>query len=72
MLQAIKMKSKGSTGSMVRRDIDNHHSLLNFFNGCLHCVAGSSTLFSLSDSFYVIIFVIFFEKNKEGLNYKFF
>jgi hypothetical protein len=33
MVQAIKLESKGIEKSMVCRDIDNHHSLLNFFNG---------------------------------------
>jgi len=71
MVQAIKIDRKGSAGSMVCKDIDNHHSLLNFSNGCLHCAAGR-TVFSLRlISFYLINLVILFEKNKEGLIYKF-
>ena len=34
-----------------RMDIDIHHRLLNFFDGRLHCAAGSSSLFSTFDWF---------------------
>jgi hypothetical protein len=51
---------------MVCKDIDNHHSLLKFFSGCLHCAAGGAVLSLRLISFYLINLVILFEKNKEG------
>lgn len=60
-------RSKGSEKSMNRRDIDNHHSLLKLLDGCLHCAAGSSSLFSQSDLFPGYHPVNFVEKVKEGL-----
>ena len=45
MAQVIRFESEGCEKSVGRIDIDNHHSLLNFFNGCLHSAAGNSSIF---------------------------